>query len=320
VEEALARDEGTHVHIGSSIAHIQGSCDVAAGLGDPLHAACLSAAQLEAEARAWKGALAATAAATELAQGAHAAAGAALAGQRASLLSVSDDVELAGSLTDADGLRDELQRREEQLSADEGNLSRTEAWLQELVEQRMSLTRQLTEHGEAERHWRGALHAAEDGGAATAPMAQECRAACEAVQQAVAAARAEAAEIDEQMRGACEQLPRAREGLACGRRRVAELRAGRGGAFEALSGVLDAQLGCSGRLQNGHECLQNAHGRMEGERAQRGKLRAAARALASSLAALDGHLESLELQDCQRDAAAAGWPLGPHDMRAAAPR
>jgi len=198
------------------------------------------------------------------------------------------------------GLIKELQLRQGQIADEEATFVSGEVELKELEEARMSLTRQLAERDEAMRYW-GRVSNADDGarGEAVYALAQQ-----EDAVEALAAARVEATELDEQLRFACESLQTSRDDIAASKLLVKQLSGKHMDALEAWGTVLDAQRRCGLGLQVANSRLQDASGRLEVERTQRSELRCAIREVAGCLTALDNQLEALEIQDHQAAALA----------------
>lgn len=287
-EDALATDTATHGQIGDKCLAVVERCAKVACTAEAFGAVCDGATRLQAEAAQWRQSHYEAAEASQAAQDAHAELHAPMQSQiravdECARLAEVRDVGCWDGRDDNSELRSGLRHREAELAEQNANLEATETHLEELTEARQNVTRQLMERDEALRFFT-------DG-----PP--------EDLLQDMATARHTAEELDERMRQVCEPLPAWQVLLQAEQKQIKFLANQRSATLGAWESALEASKICGQELRKGGRVLDRAQERLGTERAKRAQMRGNIRTLFQSLAALDGQLAELELEDGAEDVA-----------------
>lgn len=321
-ERAVSRqsDEQAALETGTSEARSQ--YGLVASTEELAGRACEGAAQLQTASEAWRTALVAADGALEVAEHVNAACVACLGSHRAYWRTAVSNLEDEASVDGAVDPTPELLCRERRLAEGRERLEQGTKRMEGLVQEKMDLTRQVSECNEEVHRWLVAAREAEAGGvqggavdlatcgprpiASSGLPAEECWHKHREAVEALKVLRAQVDQVDAHLQDLSEGMPALRETTEAGAQGVRDLAAKADEARQRHAAllmewgkVLDVGSTCDAELENFASRLTEARSALGAERSQRSALRGSIQGLVASLVALDSHLDSLEARDSQ---------------------
>lgn len=310
LSQDLARSSASLGALGAALGEAQMHIDSASQLGAFVSTVRACADKLQVQADAWTSTLAESVNASDIAHRSHGEAGKTLADAESTLAAACSQHQRAvESLheesqqrsSSADALRAELLQSEaelmEQAAVAEQDVAAQEALLDDLVQARMGLTRQLAERDEAARHWSNALRIAES--SQQAELSQSCNKQLQEILVDISAAKQEASLLDEQMRLGCEELSLRRAAANSSVQRRERLAAQQASALEVWQRVAESERASTTALRTTTDRLRDTGRSLSEEQVRRRGLRGTVRELLESLKALDAQLGLLDSDDAR---------------------
>jgi len=320
-ERSVARQADEHTSLGVGVAEARSQYGLVATTEAFCGHACEGAVRFQAEVEAWRTALAAADGAMEVAKHVDAACVACLGSHRGywgTALSNLESEAAGGCTSDP---TPELQLCEQLLEDERSKLELGTHQMEGLVQEKMDLTRQVSECNEEVQRW---LLAAKDveaseaqGGAVDLATcgprpgtlgsgfsAEDCWRKHRGAVESLKVLRTQVEQVDLRLQELSDALPALRETSevrAQGRQDLAaqadEQRRRHAAVLLEWGKVLDVGSTCDAELGNFAGRLAEAQSALRTERSHRSSLRGAIQGVVASLVALDGHLESLEARD-----------------------